>query len=191
MRTMAVVLMDEGAAADVRVGDAAACVSLEGTRPVGVGAGELPLLLPLLLVAGACEVGAGASDVGAGSSEVAGGAEGAGGGLEAGGGDDAGGGGGGDEVAGGAGEGVGVLPPVPEACRFSLWWRYSLMPSMCRPSKLKAEAMATKASSVTNSQAWRNMVMSGEGKQRAADVVEAADGCGAIYWRLTRFTSGG
>jgi hypothetical protein len=36
---------------------------------------------------------------------------------------------------------------------------------MCRPSRLKADAIATKARSVTNSHAWRIMVMSGGGNE--------------------------
>ena len=167
VRTMAVVLRDDDGAAVVR-DEEAACVSLEGTRPVDVGGAELPpplllllslSLLLLLVVAAGADVWAGASDVVAGSSEVGAGAEDAGAWLDgAGASDDA---GGGDDVAGAAEEAT-ELPPVPEACRFSLWWRYSLMPSMCRPSRLKADAIATKARSVTNNHAWRIMVMSGE-----------------------------
>ena len=87
---MGVVLTEE-AAADVLVAEAAA-VSLEGTLSDVAGAAELvlPLLLLLLLVAAACEVGAGSSEVGAGSSvvEAGGAAEDAGGALDAGGADD-------------------------------------------------------------------------------------------------------
>lgn len=176
VRTSGVVLRDEEAAG-VRDADAEAWVSLEGTRLVGVGVGELLLLLlllSLLLVAGGCEVSAGGSEVVSGSLDVAGGAEDAGGVLEAGGADDA---GGGVEVAGGAEE-AGVLLPVPEAWRFSSWWRYSLMPSMCRPSKLKADTMATSAKSVTNNQAWRNMATSG------------VWGGGTKGWRLERSLEG-
>lgn len=43
-------------------------------------------------------------------------------------------------------DGAGVFPAVPEAWRFSPWWRYSSMPSMCKPSpKLKADDTATSA----------------------------------------------
>ena len=179
VRTMAVVLMDDDAAAEVRVTDSAAFVSLEGTRLVGAAAAdESSLLLLLLLSLLLLLLGAGA-EVCAGGSGVVSAEEGAG--------DDAGGaalvvGAVGDATGVGVGVGVGVaagvevaeLPPVPEACRFSLWCRYSLMPSMYKPSKLKADAMATKAKSVTNSHAWRNMVMSGEWKQKCADLLEAA-----------------
>lgn len=177
VRTRGVVLTEE-AGAEVRDAEAAA-VSLEGTRLDVTGAAELPLPL-LLLVAGACEVGAGSFEVGAGSSVVVGGAaEDAGGALDAGGADD--GCGAAEEVAGAADE-AGVLPPVPDAWRFSLWCRYSLMPSMCRPSKLKADAMATRANSVTNNHAWRIMMsMSGAEERATADREEAADGCGSIY----------
>jgi hypothetical protein len=116
----------------------------------------LSLLLLLLLVAGACEVGAGSSEVGAGSSvvEAVGAAEDAGGALDAGGADDV---SGAAEDVAGVGVGVGVLFPVPWAWRFSFWWRYSLMPSMCRPSKVKADAMATRANRANN-HVWRIMV---------------------------------
>ena len=151
------VVLTEEAGADVLVAEAAG-VSLEGTRSDVVAACEVLSLL-LLLVAGACEVGAGSSEVGAGSSvvEAGGAAEDAGGALDAGGGDDVSGAaeGVGDGV--GVGVGVGELLPVPWAWRFSFWWRYSLMPSMCRPSKLKAEAMATRASRANN-HVWRIMV---------------------------------
>ena len=182
---MAVVRRDEEAAAVVGAVEPAACVSLEGTRPVDVAAAELPLPL-LLLVWGACEVWADASDVAAsvvesGSCEVTGAAEDAGAALDAGGADEA---AGADEVAGAAVE-AGVLPPVPEAWRFSLWCRYSLMPSMCRPSKLKADAIATKAKSVTNSHAWRNMVMM---SGRETSVVICGDGSGGWVWIV--FTGG-
>jgi hypothetical protein len=95
--------------------------------------------------------------VGAGSSvvEAGGAAEDAGGALDAGGGDDVS--GAAEGVGDGVGVGVGELLPVPWAWRFSFWWRYSLMPSMCRPSKLKAEAMATRASRANN-HVWRIMV---------------------------------
>lgn len=160
VRTMAVVLTDDEAAADVRVADPAACVSLEGTRPEDVAgaAADDPSLLLLLLVATAAEDWAGASDD-AGASEVGSAAadDGAGAALEAAGAEE--GAGAAEEVADAADEGAGVLAPVPEAWRFSLWCRYSLMPSMCRPSRLKADAMATKAKKATNSHAWRNMVM--------------------------------
>ena len=153
---MGVVLTEE-AAAEVLLAEAAG-VSLEGILLEGVGVGELlSLLLLLSLVAGACEVGAGSSEVGAGSSvvEAGGAAEDAGGALDAGGGDDVS--GAAEGVGDGVGVGVGELLPVPWAWRFSFWWRYSLMPSMCRPSKLKAEAMATRASRANN-HVWRIMV---------------------------------
>lgn len=59
------------------------------------------------------------------------------------------------------------------------------MPSMCRPSRLKAEAMATRASSVTNNHVWRIMMSLSmfEAWKRAAADREKADGCecGSIY----------
>ena len=160
VRTMAVVLRNDEAAAVVRAEDAAA-VSLAGTRDVAAAA-ELPPLLFALVAA--AEVWAGASDVAAGSSEVeAGAAEDAGASLDgAGAAEDA---AAADDVAGAAVEEATELPPVPEAWRFSLWWRYSLMPSMCRPSKLKACVMANNAKSVTNSHAWRIMMLSGRGNE--------------------------
>jgi hypothetical protein len=170
VRTRAVVLIDDEAGADVRVADPAACVSLEGTRPVDVGAAE-EAPAPLLLLVAAAEVWAGASDV-AGLSEVGAGAadEAGGAALEAGGAaEDAG--GAADEGAGAAEEAAAELAPVPEAWRFSLWCRYSLMPSMCRPSRLKAEAMATKAMKAANIHAWRNMVV--------VVVVKVAKACGS------------
>ena len=155
---MGVVLTEE-AAADVLVAEAAA-VSLEGTLSDVAGAAELvlPLLLLLLLVAAACEFGAGSSEVGAGSSvvEAGGAAEDAGGALDAGGADD---GSGAAEDVAGAGVEVGVFAlPVPVAWRFSFWWRYSLIPSMCRPSKLKADTMATRAKRA-NSHVWRIILL--------------------------------
>lgn len=40
------------------------------------------------------------------------------------------------------------------------------MPSRCRPSKLKADTMATRARSVTNNHVWRIMAVSGAREQR-------------------------
>ena len=168
MRTRGVVLSEDEAAAVVRADEPAAWDSLEGTRLVGVGVAELPLLLLLLeVVAAGRDVSAGASDVGSGCWELAGGADEAGGALDAGGDDEA----GGADDAGVAEEAGVLLPPVPEAWRFSLWWRYSLMPSMCRLSKLKADAMAMRANSVTNSHAWRIMVDVGERGEEEEEVV--------------------
>lgn len=195
VRMMGVVLTEDSA-----VRELAAAVSLDGTRPeeaagaasvaVGVGVGAPP---PLLLLVAAAEVGGGASDVG--SSELGAGAGAA---------DDAGGaaldagrvggaadeGGGAAEDVGGAAEEAGVLPPVPEACRFSLWCRYSLMPSMLRPSRVKAEVMATRAKRATKSQAWRNMAVAENGNEsvwicwrRRVDRVQVCTAADAFHER--------
>lgn len=65
-----------------------------------------------------------------------------------------------------------------------------MMPSRCRLSKLKADAMPIRANSVTNSHAWRNMVaMSGRRNRRltrfASDVWDEvaralSGGCGLL-----------
>lgn len=128
-----------------------------------VEASLLLLLLPPSEVGAAAVVeGAGASDVGSfdgggllvvegsgsGVADVAGGAA-----------DDVAG-GAADEAGGAADDGAGVAdgdePPVPSASCLFPWWRYWLMPSMCRSSRVKADDATVKTK--TESQALGNMV---------------------------------
>lgn len=69
---------------------------------------------------------------------------------------------------GGEGEGVGVLP-VPVACRFSPWWRYSSMPSMRKSSRLKADDSATRAKIARTTQSFRSMFGGGVETKRAGE----------------------
>lgn len=100
------------------------------------------------LVPGAGEEGAGGLEVGWLDGGLLG-VEGAGVGVGCRDGDGAG------EDVGGAG--VGVFP-VPLACLFWPWWRYSSIPSRCRPSpKLKADDNAKRAKKA-RSHEFRNML---------------------------------
>jgi len=166
--TIAVVLTEE-LPSSVAVGELAAPPP-PPVRLVPAAVVEASLLLLLLLLllppsevgAAAVVEGAGASDVGSldgggllvvegsgsGVADVAGGAA--------------------DDVAGGAAEdaggaaedGAGVAdgdePPVPSASCLLPWWRYWLMPSMCRSSRVKADDATVKTK--TESQALGNMV---------------------------------
>lgn len=152
VRTMAVVLADVEPA-EVREPELGAGVSLEGTLPEVEGAAAAE---DASLLLGTAEDGA-SDDAGAADEGSAAGDEG-GAALDSGA-DEAGGAG---VELGAADDGAGLLAPVPEAWRFSSWCRYSLMPSMrrpskLRPSKLKADTRATRATRAARSHAWRSM----------------------------------
>lgn len=80
------------------------------------------------------------------------------------------------------GVGVGVFP-VPDACLFSPWCRYSSMPSICRPSpRLKADESAKSAKSASSHE-FRSMFGVCEGVETEESGC-AGSGRSAVWSRL-------
>ena len=154
----------------------------DGFSETAEGGVEAGGLLPWLVGGGWDDCGGGAG-VDLGGSELGGGF-GVTDGVDTGGGRfEVGGGRGEDEGGDGDGE-----PPVPLACRFSPWWRYASMPSMCRSSMPKADEWAARAKTAANSQRVRSMV---GGCGRESERVRGRLSRGPDGLRLTRFTQRG